>query len=702
MSANQGKLDVRMMNAQRTPPKRSAWAAAAWLVIAASTALAAEPQLKYEKKETRAATYEAALKAAGLPVFGSWYQAGPFAPLLRKVEGPDLDPRLDAQYTLNGGGRGSWRAVPYVDGAWNALDVSGVAKKLVDAMSTFYLRRTVIAAGPTSIRVFIGCDAHFIVTLNGKQVLYAGSKESFQPGEESVVLPLKAGENLLMFEMPHRTNPARFFFQPDFGATFEAELAAKLEADFPSDAARVSGFRERALLASSAAEDQYYRLIEIESPPGDVIEGTGMAITKDGRVAVATRRGYVYLIKNAGSDDPAQIQFQRFAVGLHEPLGLGIADGELAVVNRGEVTKLVDVDGDDKADRFEALTNDWGVTGNYHEYAYGLPSDAAGNLYVALNLTFGEGGQSSRVPYRGCVLRLTPAGKTETVAVGLRSPNGIGRNLEGDIFVTDNQGNWVPVCPLYHVQPGGYFGVPMSLPWAATIPGRSGAGEPKRMLPAVWFPYDELCQSATDIQADSTQGKFGPFAGQLFVGEMTKGLIARVALEKVNGRYQGVCFLFRRGLGAVNRMAFGPDGKLYFARVNRGWGGGGLGDGVARLEFTGRTPLEMATVHLLRDGFEIAFTKPVAEERAGRVPAFQLEQYGYNHWEKYGSPRVNLEQIEVREIRWSGDRKSVRLVTSPLKTEKVCKITASNVQAADGDTLLHADAFYNVNEMPRE
>ena len=665
---------------------------------------AAEPVLTYAKQSTRAATYDAAQKAAGFPVFGVWYQAAPFEPLLRKVQGPDENPRLDAQYQLYGGGRGTWRELPaYADGRWNTFDTSEIDPKQLAKNPTIYLRRTITTTAPERRRVFVGADAHFIVTLNGKQVLYAGSKDKFDAGEESVELPLIAGENVLMLEVRHSVPNTRFFFQPDFGAAWEAELYAKLDADFPTASPLETEFRRRAALVSSAAEDQYYRAVEIASPPGDVIEGTGMAMLDDGRLAVATRRGYVYLVRNAGSDDPAKIEFQRFAEGLHEPLGLGVAGNKVLVVNRGEVTRLVDTDGDDKADRYECVTNEWGVTGNYHEYAYGLPADAAGNLYVALNLSFGQGGQSSKVPYRGCVLRVTPEGKQETVAVGLRSPNGIGRNNSGDIFVTDNQGNWVPACPLFHVEPGDYLGVPMSLPWAATIPGQSAAAEPKRKLPAVWFPYDELCQSSTDIQCDTSAGKFGPFAGQIFVGEMTKGLIARVALEKVNGKYQGACFLFRRGLGAVNRLTFGPDGKLYFARVNRGWGGGGLGDGLARLEFTGRTPLEIHDVHLLRDGFELRFTKPVAAVKqadAEHAPKFVLEQYGYHHWETYGSPRINLESVEVRDVAWSSDRMSVRLTTSPLKKEQVCKISLSNITAEDGDALLHGDAFYTMNELP--
>jgi glucose/arabinose dehydrogenase len=669
-----------------------------------ASARAAEPTLTYVKQDTRSATYSAALKAAGLPMFGPWFQVGPFDALLRKVQGPDLDPRLGTTYELLGGKRGTWREVPsYSDGRWNALDTGDMDAKTVAKQPTIYLRRTITTTAAERRRVFVGADAHFILTLNGKQVLYAGSKDKFDAGEESVELPLAAGENVLMFEVKHALPVTRFFLQPDFGPTFEKELYAKLDADFPTPQTLETEFRRRAALVSSAAEDGYYRAVEIDSPAGDVIEGTGLASFDDGRLAVATRRGYVYLVDNPGSEDPRQIKFTRFAEGLHEPLGLGIHGGAVHVVNRGEVTKLEDTDGDGRADRQECVANDWGVTGNYHEYAYGLPADGAGNMYVALNLSFGQGGQSSQVPYRGCVLRVTPEGKQETVAVGLRSPNGIGRNAAGDIFVTDNQGNWVPACPLYHVEPGDYLGVPQSLPWLATVPGRGGSGaDAPRKLPAVWFPYDELCQSATDIQCDTSGGKFGPFAGQIFVGEMTKGLIARVALEKVNGKYQGACFLFRRGLGAVNRMAFGPDGKLYFARVNRGWGGGGLGDGLARLEFTGRTPLEIQSVHLLKDGFELKFTKPVAEQKspaADQAPKFALEQYGYHHWATYGSPRINLETVEVTATEWAPDRRSVRLTTSPLKAERVCKISLANITAADGDALLHADAFYTMNEL---
>lgn len=673
--------------------------------LAAARAAAQDEDLVYRRGATRQATYEAALRESGLPAFGPWAQAAPFDPLLRRKQEPDDNAAADATYQLYGGGSASWQPQPdYLDGYANTLDLSALGAKTLDKKPTLYLRRTIWAPAAGTIRVFLGCDAAFKLALNGKERFYAGAVEDFDPGGEVAELPLAEGENVLLLKIGLTKNPCRFFFLPDLGAPRTEELLARLHADFPAQGLPLTGYRERSQLKSTSAEDRYYRLVEIEPPPGVVIEGTGLGCTRDGRLAVATRRGFVYLVENPGSALAADIRFHRFAAGLHEPLGLGVHGDKLLVVNRGEVTRLVDADGDGLADRFECLANGWGLTGNYHEYAYGLPADRPGNLYVALNLTFGKGGPSADAPYRGCVVRITPAGKLEPVCCGLRSPNGIGRNNEGDIFVTDNQGDWVPACPLYHVEPGSYFGHPASAPWYSSLVGAKPLGEgklPPRTLPAVWFPYEELCQSATDIVCDTSAGQFGPFAGQLFVGEMTKGLVVRVQLERVNGRYQGTCFLFRRGCGAANRLAFGPDGKLYLARVNRGWGGGGLGEGLARLEFTGRLPLEVHSVRLLSDGFELRFTKPL-DEGEGAAPAdYKLEQYTYHHWQTYGSPKINLAPVAVTAVAVAEDRRSVRLTARGLAAGKVCRIALGDLVADDGDHLLHAEAFYTVNELPR-
>ena len=75
-----------------------------------------------------------------------------------------------------------------------------------------------------------------------------------------------------------------------------------------------------ALIAAKEAE--YYRMSTVAPPEGVVLEVGGLETMPDGRLAVATRRGDVWLIENPASANGGQPHFSRFAQGLHEALGL--------------------------------------------------------------------------------------------------------------------------------------------------------------------------------------------------------------------------------------------------------------------------------------------------------------------------------------------------------------------------------------------
>jgi hypothetical protein len=97
-----------------------------------------------------------------------------------------------------------------------------------------------------------------------------------------------------------------------------------------------------------------------------------------------------------------------------------------------EVTKLRDVNGDGVADEYLTAATGWGVSGNYHEYAYGPVFDKEGNLYTSLNAGMGKGWKgagedATHAPWRGWVMRTTPEGKMEPWCAGFRSPCGIGQ-----------------------------------------------------------------------------------------------------------------------------------------------------------------------------------------------------------------------------------------------------------------------------------
>jgi glucose/arabinose dehydrogenase len=455
-----------------------------------------------------------------------------------------------------------------------------------------------------------------------------------------------------------------------------------------------------------AAEDTYYRVDHLTAPEGALLEVGGMDWLPDGRLALSTRRGQVWLVENALAADPRDARFSLFAEGLQEGLGLAVVDGAIHVVQRGELSRLVDRDGDGRCERIETISNRWGNSGHYHEFAFGLPRDKAGNFYVSLNVSFGDPqwwhGRSS-VPDRGWVVQIAPDGSTRPFALGLRSPSGLGVNAEGDLFATDNQGDWMPACPIFHLKEGAFYGHPASLNWtpayreAKRTASDTNPPERERTPAAVWIPYD-WSRSAGSLVPDTTGGRFGPFEGDLFVAELTNGYVLRAQLERVGGEYQGAVFPFRRRVGSAVRVLFAPDGTLFAGLTERGWGGQSPGSGIARLRWSGVTPLEIERVQLVQDGFELTFTEPLAADLTPQQCALTL--YDYDWWWEYGSPVRNLHTAEVTRVATSPDRRSVRLTCAGLEAGWIARLKLSGVAGADGKPLLHDEFAYTINQLP--
>src|SRR5436190_8309929 len=124
-------------------------------------------------------------------------------------------------------------------------------------------------------------------------------------------------------------------------------------------------------IAQNPTEDDYYRIIRFPMQDRIVLEVGALETLPDGKLAVATRRGEVYLVDHPLANDPEQATFSLFASGMHEILGLAWRDGSLYCVQRGEVTRIKDENGDGHADLFQTVSDNWGITGDYHEYAFG-------------------------------------------------------------------------------------------------------------------------------------------------------------------------------------------------------------------------------------------------------------------------------------------------------------------------------------------
>lgn len=449
---------------------------------------------------------------------------------------------------------------------------------------------------------------------------------------------------------------------------------------------------------------------------GLVLEVSGLCWIGPDRLGVAIRKGEIWFIDGVLGDDPAAMTYTLFASGLQEPLGL-LPDGDgFLVAQRAELTRLRDTDGDGRADEYRTAARGWGVTGAYHGYAYGPERDGAGHLWITLNLDMGEHSDNTK-GWRGWSLIASPDGEILPQSAGLRSPSGMGMNREGDLFVTDQQGTWVPATPIHHLRKGVFHtnpegiasaalpGSPLKL--SAPMPANVLYPEAVRALPemvpaAVWLPYNKMGRSATDLQLIDTGGKFGPFEGQLLVGEFTNSAIHRVFLEKVGGEWQGACFSFLDGFpSAVLRLAFAPDGSLFVGMTNRGWSSlGNRAYGLQRVRWTGKQGFAIREMRAKPDGFELTFTEPVDPRSASRPDSWQMTSFTYLHSSAYGSDEMDTLPVTIRSAEPAADGLSVRLRCSGLRELYVHELHAPGLRSAAGAPLLDPRAFYTLNRLP--
>ena len=467
--------------------------------------------------------------------------------------------------------------------------------------------------------------------------------------------------------------------------------------------------------ANADPENEYYKLIRFPMTETVVLEAGALEMLPGNKLAVATRRGDVYLIDEPFADEPAEIHPLPFASGLHEVLGLAWKDGWLYCVQRGEVSRMKDDDSDGRADTFETISDGWEINGDYHEYAFGSKFDKEGNLWVTLCLT---GSFSSEVKYRGWCLRITPDGKAIPTTSGIRSPGGMGMNAAGDVFYCDNQGPWNGTSALKWLKPGAFVGHPGGNKWYDIAGGVMGEKPPEplsgsRMMveakkipqlepPAIYFPYGKMGQSAAGIACDTTGGKFGPFQNQLFVGDQTHSTVMRVYLEQVKGHYQGACFPFRQGFGSgALSLLMTPEGSLFVGGTNRGWGSRGSQPySLDRLVWTGKTPFEVHEMRAKPDGFELTFTEPVDPATAANPQSYKLSTYTYIYQSVYGSPEVDGTTPTITKAAVAADGKSVRLTVDKVQEGHVHELHLDGIKSAQGQPLLHPTAYYTLNYIP--
>jgi glucose/arabinose dehydrogenase/cytochrome c5 len=453
-----------------------------------------------------------------------------------------------------------------------------------------------------------------------------------------------------------------------------------------------------------------YSVQTIPLPPGRALQMAGLAISPRGEVFVCTREGEVWKRGTHG-------QWHLFAEGFNEPCGLRwIEDkNELWIAQKPELTALKDEDGDQRADQFRTITSDWGLSGNYHEYHFGPEIGPDGSIYGTLNLSHRPQMASSmknitcmsavKAMKRGTAYRISPDGTYETFGWGLRSPAGTGLTPDGELIFLDNQGDWMPTSYLSIIERGSFHGHPAGMDIHPDYIGKNLDAIPasewaqKRVPPAIYIPHEELANSPGNAIYDSTGGKFGPFSGQIFVGDQTQSNVFRCQLQKVKGVWQGCAIDFIRSLRCgVIRTEFAPDGSLWTCATSRGFHSvGDLPFALQRIQWDGATvPFCIKSIIHEKGGFRFYFTAPL--KSAPEIADLNISHWTYNFWEKYGSPKVDTTKVIPEKAVLSDDRMSLFIAIPELVKRRCYGFFMPSLTDAKGRKLSSDHGWYTLNE----
>ncbi|MBS1728304.1 MAG: DUF1080 domain-containing protein [Armatimonadetes bacterium] len=424
----------------------------------------------------------------------------------------------------------------------------------------------------------------------------------------------------------------------------------------------------------------------------------GMDFYPDGRMVMCTwdPDGAVYEVSGTETGDPSKVKVKKIATGLSEPLGIKIVGKDIYVFQKGEMTRLRDLDGDGIIDEYYCLCNGFGVTENFHEFSFGLVYDK-GYLYGTLAIGMNAAGRSTEKQNfdRGRVIKVNATtGDYQFVASGLRTPNGISKDAKGRIFITDNQGDWLPSCKLLELTPGAFYGNRSVDP--------DGMKNTKDVLPICWFPQGEIGNSTSQPASFD----YGPYKGQMIVGDVTHGGLKRVFMENVNGRLQGTAFRLTQGLEAgINRVIIGPDKSVYVGGIGStgNWGQEGKERyGLQRLTYNGKTTFEMLAVRPAKNGAEIELTEPLLDNGLPYyLSDFYVDSWTYVPENTYGGPKVDEKELPVKSLTISKDRKKIFLEFDGVQPNHVLYFKMpSELQAANGDLMWSTEAWSTVNSVP--
>ena len=322
--------------------------------------------------------------------------------------------------------------------------------------------------------------------------------------------------------------------------------------------------------------------VPLANPYGSWMRISAMDFFEDGRIAVSTLSGDVWIV-TVGKGPGAALEWSRFAAGLYEPLGLKVAGGLVHVRGRDRITRLHDLNGDGEADYYESFHEDPNEIGaSYHAFVYDLQCDPEGNFY------YSQSGYKS--PLTGAVVKVSPDGRTSSfVGTDLRNPNGLGSIAQG-ITVADNPSGKAVFNGFMLAREGVRYGfeTERSTPMLVVLP------------PGV--------DSSSGGQCQSREG-WGPLGGAVIHTSYSLCSVFYCLIDDAAPYPNGFAIRFPYDLvsGAMRPRVNPVDGQVYVA-CHKGWDTQAPRDGaIYRLRHTGDPCHAVCGAEVTREGVRLTF-----------------------------------------------------------------------------------------------
>ena len=448
---------------------------------------------------------------------------------------------------------------------------------------------------------------------------------------------------------------------------------------------------------------------------------TAFAWNGAGDLFVASLKGRVWRFPSGGEDESS---FHGFPISdeLAAPFGIVARGDQLDVITKGGLLRLTDTDGDRRTDVTQTIASGWGHTDDYHDWAIGLPTDDAGNYFASIACQQDDRSEAA-AHMRGKVVKLSPRKaspgnphlfEVSEVTGGHRFAIGIARSKRGDLFVSDNQGNFNPYNELNHVRPGLRYGFINQLE-KSKLDNRP-LTSPSINIPHPWtrsvngICFLEQATESAEVNESNANG-FGPFEGHLVGCEYDTRRLVRMSLQRVGNTYQGAIYPFSRVehgtenplLGPVS-CAVSPSGSLFIGEMrDSGWGAGNNTGQVVRLRYSeSDLPCGIAEVRAVSNGFEIEFTQPIDVAKARDRRNYEISSATRISTPAYGGDdrdrrRETIRQIIVSE-REGGGLPIVRIEMEDLRIGYVYDFHLKSIAPADLD-FFPAEAYYSLNAL---